>query len=226
MSLLSPSATPPLHTPSYPLLRPRALKRISLTDFVDFVTRSGMPKLTKVRQLKRRGEYNTLHDFYRPLREAIIQAHAEGAGKKRVNGCVDGAWDWSVDRRRRHYEELTRAYVSWWGRKRLEWFEPAWEVLDLGALTLSVNPELGLRVNGRPLLIKLYFKERRLSHKYAEVVTQLMRMSLRDQAPEDAEMAVLDIRRRNLHCPTPRTRHLETLVRGEMAALTTMWSSV
>ncbi|MCA9714835.1 MAG: hypothetical protein H6713_10000 [Myxococcales bacterium] len=199
--------------------------KISLTDFVDFVTRSGLPKLTLVRQLKHRGEYNTLRDFYRPLREAMIRAHADALGKRHVPASIAGAWDWGVDRRRRHFEELARAYLGWWGRKRLTWFEPGWDVLELGALSMSINPELGLRIDGRPTMVKLYFKERPLSHKYADIVTKLMEMSLGEQAPAGAQMAVLDIRRRNLHCRAPKP-HLEALVRGEMAALTTMWSRV
>ncbi len=199
--------------------------KISLTDFVDFVTRSGMPKLTLVRQLKHRGEYNTLRDFYRPLREAMIRAHAEQLGKPHVSACVAGAWDWSVDRRRRHFEDLSRAYLGWWGRKRMDWFEPGWDVLQLGPLSMSINPELGLRIDGRPTMVKLYFKERRLSHKYAGIVTKLMEMSLGDQAPPGTQMAVLDIRRRNLHCRGAKPQ-LEALVQGEMAALTTMWTRV
>lgn len=199
--------------------------KISLTDFVDFVTRSGMPKLTKLRQLKHRGEYNTLRDFYRPLREAVIRAHESRLGKEHVPEVVARAWDWTLDKRRRHYDELARAYVGWWGRHRLEWFEPAWEQLDLGVVAMSVNPELGLRIDGQPFLVKLYFKEPRLSHKYAEVVTHVMKLALADQVTPDTVMAVLDIRRRNLHCLRPKD-HLGALVSGEMAALKTMWSQV
>jgi len=201
-------------------------QQISLTDFVEFILRAGMPKLTKVRQLKYRGPYNTLADFYRPMREAIIRAHVAGLGKKNVTGCVDSAWDWQEERRgKQHFTELAHAYIGWWGRKNIQWFEPPHEILDLGEVHVSVNPELGLLINGKPHLIKLYFKQRPLPKRYAEVAAHLMYATMHEQCPEGTEMAILDVRRRNLNRLSDRP-HLAALVSGEVAALTTMWSRV
>ena len=46
--------------------------RLSLTDLVDIVSKSGTPKATKVSHVKARPDYEPAHDFYRPLREQII----------------------------------------------------------------------------------------------------------------------------------------------------------
>lgn len=51
---------------------------ISLTDFVDFVCKSGTAKLTKVRQIKERDDYSPKTDFYKALREGVIENHETG----------------------------------------------------------------------------------------------------------------------------------------------------
>lgn len=55
---------------------------LSLTDVVDVVLKSGVSKATKVEQIKKRAPYSPSSDYYKPLREAIIQAHQNGFTKK------------------------------------------------------------------------------------------------------------------------------------------------
>ncbi|MCB9566810.1 MAG: hypothetical protein H6710_06275 [Myxococcales bacterium] len=196
--------------------------RISLTDFVDFVTRAGMPKLTKVRQLKHRGEYHMYSDFYRGAREAIIAAHAEGRGRASIGPAALASVE--HDRRRPHYHQVIDGYVGWWGRKALEWSPPPHALRRFDGFDLNINPELGLRIAGVPHVVKLYFKEPPLSKRYAEVVACVMHESL-PASPPGAELAILDVRRRRLHCLRPRPE-LSALVAGELAALETMWSRI
>lgn len=51
------------------------MPQLSLTDFVDIVSKSGRPKATKVLQVKERPEYEPAFDFYRPFREHVIETH-------------------------------------------------------------------------------------------------------------------------------------------------------
>lgn len=203
-------------------------RRISLTDFVDFVTRAGMPKLTKVRQLKHRGDYHPYADFYRSMREAVIAAHADGRGKASIGpAALAGVGE---DRRVHHYDALIAGYLGWWGRHALEWFAPPQEVRAFDGFDLRVNPELGLRIDGEPHVIKLYFKEPPLSKRYAEVVACVMHEAFAPASPPATAsagpvMALLDIRRRRLHRLAPRPE-LSALVAGELAALATMWARV
>jgi hypothetical protein len=198
--------------------------RISLTDFVDFVTRSGMPKLTKVKQLKHRAEYSPYADFYKPFREAVIAAHAERHGKAGVAAAALRSLD-EADRRRHHIVELCAAYASWWGRREMDFFPPPSARRHLGGLDLTINPELGLLIDGRPHVIKMYFKEPPLSRRYAEIAAALMHESLAGQPPSGAIMAILDVRRRRLHCLAPRPE-LSALLAGELASLSTMWALI
>jgi hypothetical protein len=57
------------------------MPKLSLTDFVDIVSKSGTPKSTKVAQVKHRPPYSPATDFYKPLRDEITQVHASGLTK-------------------------------------------------------------------------------------------------------------------------------------------------
>lgn len=192
--------------------------RISLTDFVDFVNRPSMTgKLHKVREIKHRGPYSTSSDFYRPVREAIIRTHAAGADK----------WQLKVLLARSNaggrYDAMADAYLGWWGQRRIEWFEPGWQIGSLLGLPISVNPELGLEIDGRPHLIKLYFKDDTLPHTLSDIAARLMARALREQSPRDVVYAVLDVRRKRLLC-MPDNPDLDILVDAEVAAFTALWS--
>src|SRR5438552_2034984 len=49
------------------------MPRLSLTDFVDVVTRSGSAKVTKISQIKNRPAYSPQTDFYKAVRECIVE---------------------------------------------------------------------------------------------------------------------------------------------------------
>lgn len=201
--------------------------RLTLTDFIDFLNRPGMSaKLAKVREIKHRGPYTTTGDFYRPIREAVIRTHASGRDKWSIRSFIARLAALGLEFRHRlpSYELLADAYIGWWGRKRLEWFEPGWQLGDLQGLQISVNPELGLDIEGSPHLVKLYFKEDLLSPRVADVAGRMMARVLGDQVPPDATMAVLDVRRKRLHRLTPRP-DLDALLDAEVAAFTAMWAA-
>ncbi|WAS94052.1 hypothetical protein [Nannocystis punicea] len=192
--------------------------RISLTDFVDFVGRPSMTgKLAKVREIKHRGPYTATSDLYRPVREAIIRTHA-AAGDK---------WEIRVHLARANaggrFDNIADAYLGWWGQRRIEWFEPGWQIGYLQGLPISVNPELGLEIDGRPHVIKLYFKEDPLPHTLSDIAARLMARVLREQTPREAAIAVLDVRRKRLLCMNDRP-DLDILLDAEVAAFTALWA--
>ena len=49
--------------------------RITLTDFVDIVSASGTHKTTKVREKLSRDDYHPAKDYYKKVREKIIDIH-------------------------------------------------------------------------------------------------------------------------------------------------------
>lgn len=67
----------------------RLMSNLSLTDLIDVVSKSGTPKATKVCQIKNRPAYQPAIDFYKPLRDAFVKIHAEGADRASLDAEVD-----------------------------------------------------------------------------------------------------------------------------------------
>lgn len=196
---------------------------ISLTDFVDFAMKSGTPKVTKIAQVKERPDYHPAFDFYKRLREAIVSAHRDGGGIATITSAVNEQCD---EKKIDNYPAIAKAYKSWWGRKNLVWFTPPASRARIQSVEIRVNPELGLEIDGEPHVVKLYFKDDKLTKSRSDMIAYLMSLELRHSAPEGALFSVLDIRRKNLMTPTSESKKLSALLLGEIAALEAMWASV
>lgn len=66
---------------------------VSLTDFIDFVNKSGNSKMTKVKQVKYRNTYHPASDFYKALREEIIETHKINGDKKSLDKLMQKLTD-------------------------------------------------------------------------------------------------------------------------------------
>jgi len=54
---------------------------ISLTDFIDYVSKVGTSKFTVVNKIHSREEYHPVFDFWKALREGIIDLHQNNKDK-------------------------------------------------------------------------------------------------------------------------------------------------
>ena len=196
------------------------MARISLTDFVEVVSKSGTPKASKVAELKNRPKYDPATDFYRPLREHIVEIHRRGGAKADLKSILSQVTDY---KKISNYPGVVNGYRKWWGNKVLEWCDPPTDVFSAHGIDVSVNPELGLLVDGRPYLIKLYFKSTPLSKQRIDIVTHLMETCLRPHCKRSETMAVLDTRKSKLLHPTVPTSTLAAVVDAELAYIAALW---
>lgn len=112
--------------------------KISLTDFVDIVSKSGTPKATKIAQVKNRVPYNPAADFYKAIRDAIIEMHSTSQGKAHLRKLLPSLVD---QKKVSNYHGVVDGYLKWWGRKALEWFAPPSGIFSGYGVEVSVNPE-------------------------------------------------------------------------------------
>ena len=197
---------------------------ISLTDFVDFVIKSGTPKLTKVRAIKNRPEYEPAMDYWRQLREGIKDFHRAGGGDKSdLDDIVDTLQN---SKKIARYTATIRGYKKFLGRKNIRWFTPATGDWSHDELCVKVNPELGLRIDGDRHLVKLYFKDDLLSKNRVEIVSKMMKIVLSGKAPQGTRMAVLDVSQGKLYTQTVAIPQLTVLLEGEAAAFLQIWESI
>ena len=190
--------------------------KISLTDFIEVVHRSGTPRATMARNILERTDYHPYQDYYKPLREQIIEVHRKSSSKSELRNLLAS----TSTKKQNNYKRLIDAYCSWWGYKKPTWFKPPRSSYTHANITVNINPELGLSFNGSDHVIKLYFKSRKLSKQKADLISGLMSMKLKTKA----KICVLDILERKLFVPTIQIPGLKQAVDAELAYLSAFTS--
>lgn len=199
---------------------------LSMTSFVDVVQKTGLPKLNALAAIKRQIEegYTPGIDYYKGVRECIIKIHQRGKQREDLPKAREIT---SHDKKWVNYEAILEGYRRFWGKKDLQWFEPFSEHWIHGDLSVKVNPELGLYINGLPHLMKLYFKADVLSKKKADLSLSLMHQSLpRDLNGEPLTFSILDIRQHKLFSSTLLNPNSVLALKGEAAYICEIWKGL
>lgn len=194
-----------------------------MTDFVDIVHQSGTPKATKVRQVKQRPDYHPAFDFYKPIREAVSDTHAQGGTKAEFQALAGAVAD---PKKQSNYPPVIHGYSKWWGTKPLAWFTPPRGNYTAAGVEIVVNPEIGLRWATEKHVIKLYFKEPRLDKYRVSLILDLMEKVLRPKVAPNVTMSVLDVRASKLHSRSPGPLANIAMVNAELAYISALWPQV
>ena len=202
------------------------MAKISLTDFVDFVISSGTPKLTKVKQLKIRGEYRPAFDYWKNLRDEIIEFHKRNMNdKSRLDEVLES--ESVVDEKKvGRYKECLKGYKRFLGKKKYKWFDPPYKTWGPKGLSIRINPELGLRLARENYIIKLYFKAEALSIRKIDIILILLYEVFRRRVERDVNYCILDVQRGKLFSKKRPKRTILPLLRGEAVNFLTIWKQV
>lgn len=202
---------------------------ISLTDFVGFVNKMGNAKLNHVKTIKERPEYEPYMDFYKAIREAIINLHK----KKQKKEVLDDVLRYLThENKMKCYPDIVTEYKKFLDKKKFDWIKPPKKDWKIGKLTIAVNPELGLEEKKRDgssnfYIIKLYFKDEALKKAQANQILTLMEMQLRDKVKEpEIEFAILDVRRNKFHVKDNHELKELPLLQGEAQSFATIWDNI
>ena len=197
---------------------------ISLTTFVDFVIKSGTPRITCVRDAKKlyAEGYSPVFDFWKALREAIVELQREGRPKSVLSDLLGPSVH---PKKRESYAQRIESYRGWMGRKDFEWTGCRSVLWESGGLSVNVNPELGMRIDGEEHVIKLYFKKDKPSKRRLETMLHLIGTTLPAEKA-DATPGILDVKRGGLFTPTVAVADIDALLVGEAAAFVAMWNQV
>src|SRR5262245_27380872 len=178
------------------------MESVSLTYFVDFVLKVGTPKLSGVKEFKEH-RYDHLTDFYKPLREAIVDMHEKGKPDRALDEFLATLTD---ERKRRIFPQLVQSYRAW-VKPGMKWFTPPQTTLPVGDIEININPELGFEIDGTPYLVKTYFRGEPLAQKRVAIVVGLISSALGAVRPGTV-FGMLDVKNSRLHtikaAPNPR----------------------
>lgn len=199
------------------------MPRITLTDLIEVVTKSGSPKATKVSQLKNRQAYDPATDFYKPLREGLVALHKKGSAKADLTNLTKGLAD---AKKAANYPPMVAGYKKWWGNKTVEWFTPPTEIYTSSGIDVAINPELGLKINGEHHVIKLYLKTESLTKTKADLIVTLMSHVFGSSHPPGTQFSVLDVRNSKLFTYSATGKNFKPMVDAELSYIASLWPHV
>lgn len=196
---------------------------ISLTDFIDFVNKSGNSKMTKVKQVKYRNTYHPASDFYKALREEIIETHKINGDKKSLDKLMQKLTDL---KKKINYPISIDGYKKFWGKKKIEWFDPPFYHWLTGDLDVKINPELGLSFDNKFYVVKLFLKADKISKDKLSQILSLMESQLRKEAGDDVIFAVLDVKNAKLYENIKGDFTYLPLLEGEAKSFESIWKAI
>ncbi len=199
------------------------MPRITLTDLIEVLTKSGSPKATKVAQIKNRHAYDPATDFYKALREGLIQLHKTGGAKTDLPKLHKGLTD---PKKIINYPLMISGYRKWWGNKALTWFDTSGATYSQSGIDVAVNPELGLIINGQRHVVKLYLKADVLTKTKADLIVTLMQHVLGPLEPAETSFSVLDVRNSKLFTYAATGKNFKPMVDAELSYIATLWPHV
>ncbi|WP_052599628.1 hypothetical protein [Aureispira sp. CCB-QB1] len=203
--------------------------RISLTDFMNFVTNLGSKRQKKVTELIQRGSYESYKDFYKKLREAIIGMHRNSKTPKTLNNILPSLTD---AKKIGVYPNLIAAYIRFIGRKKMDWIDPPRATWEYKQLRVKINPELGLRFRAKKsapvkdYIIKLHLKKEKLEKDKAALFLFLMENELRHQSSNEVEYCVLDVSRKKLFLSSNFKKDCMPVLKGDAESLISIWNDL
>jgi len=111
------------------------------------------------------------------------------------------------------------------GKKALKWFKPSSVIFSRSGVDVSINPELGLEINGDRHLIKLYLKSEKLSKARADLIIGLMDKALSDST-NSTSMSVLDVKNAKLFSSPVPTAAFVPMIEAELAYIASLWAGI
>jgi hypothetical protein len=196
--------------------------KISSTDFVDFINKKGTRKITKVKEVNNRGEYNPAFDFYRGLRNQIIDTLKYNRESVNITDYVNELND---SKKRANYDNVSKGFLKFLKKNNYSWVNPNQGLYEISELSINVNPEVGLSIKGELYLVKLYFKDDNLGKEEAQVFLNLMQQTLCDGIFKDYKCALLDLRKGKLHKHNHK-EFIEDLFMAEAETFISLWKGI
>jgi hypothetical protein len=187
---------------------------IPLTSFIDFVCKSGSPKMTCATKINEQlhEAYDPAKDYYKRFREAIQQLHQKGLNKKELINLIGLLPEGKVN----NYKMMEAGYKKFLGYKNITWFQPPRKNWVQGHLNISINPEVGLKWDDKKHVIKLYLKADKPTKDKISTVLALMKNIFQDK---DCSYSLLDVRNGKLYLYEDHMQALMPLVNAEAQAL-------
>ncbi|MFI3546330.1 hypothetical protein V5G65_09590 [Mammaliicoccus sciuri] len=124
---------------------------LSFTQFMNYAVKNGSPRITVIKTIKRDDGYHPGKDYWKEFRDMIRKIHQSNSDISMLDNLLISIPSKKVS----NYRQAITKYKSFIKGKNIEWFDPPKSKYSYGNVTINVNHELGLYINGKPYLVKL-----------------------------------------------------------------------
>jgi hypothetical protein len=200
---------------------------VSLTQFLDFTLKgSGVAKSNHVYKVKYDSDYSPAKDYWKQLRDAIKKVHENNLPIDSLYNVLDKV----NDRKKANYQKSISQYVNFAKKKDISWFETGSSYWSFNnELTVRSSPEIGLKIDGVPYLLKIYYKgkgNRVDKHKVQSTLT-LMNASKRDFVPPTGALpALLNLNNKNFYDSSGIDKSLLLALEGDASQFVYLWNNL
>lgn len=203
--------------------------KISLSDFINFTTKSGTTRLSHVREIKNRKDYLKRVDYWHEVRESIYAFHADSAlTKDYFSSVINTPRFLKADASKRsNCIDRLQKYKTFLGRKQIsvnKIVKCDWRYSK--DLTVRINPELHATINDKTYLLKLYFKDDLLDKRRIDIALYLVKKATEKLNLDVDYYALLEVYRPKLWKQAEPSDSLEPLLISEAEAIIAMYKSL
>lgn len=194
---------------------------IPLTSFIDFVIKSGSPKMTAAENIKKNLNipYDPITDYYKRFREGVQEMHKSNRSKTELLDIIGALPDSKFE----NYNTMAAGYQKFLGKKEYTWIEPMRNTWRHNNIEVTINPEVGLKLGDDSLLVKLYLKADKPSKDRVASILALMKNAIQS---EDWKYCLLDVRNATIYTYDTKMDRLLPLVAGEADSLSLILSKI
>lgn len=149
--------------------------KISFTQFIEFTLKQGPPRVNYVKKVKYQEPYHPALDYWKELRDAIKHVHENGLELSYLDSILKTIHS----RKLNNYSQAIKQYKKFCDKRSIKWFDVGDSFWSFDDLFVRSTPELGLVIDERPHLVKLYFKEKseKMDKRNSENALALMKLS-------------------------------------------------
>ncbi|HEY6333009.1 MAG TPA: hypothetical protein VI756_27040 [Blastocatellia bacterium] len=177
-----------------------------------------------MKYIKSRGEYHRMYDFWKPLRERIVECHRSHDHDR---GFMDGVLTGLTDAKKKTADpELVKMYKRFIGNKHFTYSTAPKVEWHHGRLRVRINPEMILTIGDQRVIIKLYFKAEPLSGPRVSLIHVLMASTLENKLPAGTDYGLLEVRRNKLYTTAEPNFDLLPSLAGEAENFITIWNAL
>lgn len=199
---------------------------LSFTQFMNYAVKNGSPRITIVKTIKRDDGYHPGKDYWKEFRDMIRKIHQSNSDISMLDNLLISIPSKKVS----NYRQAITKYKSFIKGKNIEWFDPPKSKYSYGNVTINVNHELGLYINGKPYLVKLLLaKDATKYAKKSNLQTTLALSYLAtefNQLPDETKSMILIVDKKKTYESTYPNNEIQALLKSEILSFETIFNSI